>query len=305
MIKELLDILLPRRCGVCGGKLIAAEKCLCTACSMRMPLTYFWTMESNAMSEALNARIQKLRDASSVTFYEPYSYACALYFYKEGYRNISKALKYKGDMPLGRYVSSALGRKIASSPYFADVDIIMPVPLHWTRRAKRGYNQAYVIASSIALEMAAAVSAHSAASAASAAMSAPSAPSAASASMSAEHALSATSLPSVQPLPESAPKLAAGIITRARRTRSQATLAVSDKAANVSGAFRVDAAALERLVPGDGSRHHILLVDDVFTTGSTLSECQHALRTAIVKCMGPEMSKNTRISCACLSYVGE
>lgn len=286
MIKELLDILLPRRCGVCGGKLIAAEKCLCTACSMRMPLTYFWTMESNAMSEALNARIQKLRDASSVTFYEPYSYACALYFYKEGYRNISKALKYKGDMPLGRYVSSALGRKIASSPYFADVDIIMPVPLHWIRRAKRGYNQAYVIASSIALEMAAAVSAHSAASAASAAMSAPSAP-------------------SVQPLPESAPKLAAGIITRARRTRSQATLAVSDKAANVSGAFRVDAAALERLVPGDGSRHHILLVDDVFTTGSTLSECQHALRTAIVKCMGPEMSKNTRISCACLSYVGE
>lgn len=269
--------------------MIAAEKCLCTACSMRMPLTYFWTMESNAMSEALNARIQKLRDASSVTFYEPYSYACALYFYKEGYRNISKALKYKGDMPLGRYVSSALGRKIASSPYFADVDIIMPVPLHWTRRAKRGYNQAEVIASSIAFEMAAVMSAKSAASSA----------------VSAEHALSAPSLPSVQPSPRSAPKLAAGIIKRARRTRSQATLAVSDKAANVSGAFRVDAAALERLVPGDGSRHHILLVDDVFTTGSTLSECQHALRTAIVKCMGPEMSKNTRISCACLAYVGE
>lgn len=277
--------------------MIAAEKCLCTACSMRMPLTYFWTMESNAMSEALNARIQKLRDASSVTFYEPYSYACALYFYKEGYRNISKALKYKGDMPLGRYVSSALGRKIASSPYFADVDIIMPVPLHWTRRAKRGYNQAEVIASSIALEMAAVPSAASAPSA----LLAPSLPSA----VSAEHALSAPSLPSVQPSPRSAPKLAAGIITRARRTRSQATLAVSDKAANVSGAFRVDAAALERLVPGDGSRHHILLVDDVFTTGSTLSECQHALRTAIVKCMGPEMSKNTRISCACLAYVGE
>lgn len=277
--------------------MIAAEKCLCTACSMRMPLTYFWTMESNAMSEALNARIQKLRDASSVTFYEPYSYACALYFYKEGYRNISKALKYKGDMPLGRYVSSVLGRKIASSPYFADVDIIMPVPLHWTRRAKRGYNQAEVIASSIALEMAAVPSAASAPSA----LLAPSLPSA----VSAEHALSAPSLPSVQPSPRSAPKLAAGIITRARRTRSQATLAVSDKAANVSGAFRVDAAALERLVPGDGSRHHILLVDDVFTTGSTLSECQHALRTAIVKCMGPEMSKNTRISCACLAYVGE
>ncbi len=278
-----------------------AEKCLCTACSMRMPLTYFWTMESNGMSEAFNARIQKLRDASGCTFYEPYSYACALYFYKEGYRNISKALKYKGDMPLGRYVSAALGRKIASGPHFTDVDIIMPVPLHWTRRMRRGHNQADVIAASVAREL--------------------------------------------ESSPFS-PELVRDVIRRSRRTRSQATLAVVDKAANVSGAFRVDESALSRLVaPAAGSsagpvsadvavragtfvaanaaglscavddidapaagtcvRHHILLVDDVFTTGSTLAECQHALRKALVNCLGPADAAKIRISCACLAYVGE
>jgi predicted amidophosphoribosyltransferase len=31
-------------------------------------------------------------------------------------------------------------------PHFADIDLVIPVPLHWTRRRSRGYNQAAILA---------------------------------------------------------------------------------------------------------------------------------------------------------------
>ena len=43
-----------------------------------------------------------------------------------------------------------LGERLSASPQFADVDVVVPVPLHWTRRWRRGYNQAEVIAREIA-----------------------------------------------------------------------------------------------------------------------------------------------------------
>jgi competence protein ComFC len=33
-----------------------------------------------------------------------------------------------------------------ASPFFEQIDLLVPVPLHWTRRLSRGYNQARVIA---------------------------------------------------------------------------------------------------------------------------------------------------------------
>ncbi|HEY9478813.1 MAG TPA: phosphoribosyltransferase family protein, partial [Gemmatimonadaceae bacterium] len=57
-------------------------------------------------------------------------------------------------------------------------------------------------------------------------------------------------------------------LERARVTRTQTRLTPDERRGNVSGAFRVpeDAAAIIR-----GA--HLVLVDDVITTGATLAEC--------------------------------
>jgi len=60
-------------------------------------------------------------------------------------------------------------------------------------------------------------------------------------------------------------------LTRVRDTPSQTQLARSQRARNVSGAFR----ARNRALPG-----RVWLVDDVVTTGSTLREAARALRRA-------------------------
>jgi ComF family protein len=46
------------------------------------------------------------------------------------------------DVTLGRLADAAL----QGSPFYDSIDLLVPVPLHWTRRLSRGYNQSHLIA---------------------------------------------------------------------------------------------------------------------------------------------------------------
>lgn len=172
--------------------------------------------------------------------YERYAYACALIFYDtEGeYRQIPQQIKYLGNLPAGKYFGRMLGQKMAGSSLYQDVDCVIPVPLHWKRRWKRGYNQAEVIAEGIT---------------------------------------SALGVP-----------LRADVLKRTRNTRTQTILDVESKGRNVKGAFEANDVLKDC--------RHILLVDDIFTTGATLHACYEALRKHI--------PADIRISIATLGFVG-
>jgi predicted amidophosphoribosyltransferase len=64
---------------------------------------------------------------------------------------------------------------------------------------------------------------------------------------------------------------------RARPTRPQSELAADERRRNVRGAFRAAPAV-------DG--RHVLVIDDVLTTGATAAECARALRAAGARIVG-------------------
>ena len=85
--------------------------------------------------------------------------------------------------------------------------------------------------------------------------------------------------------------LETGLLRRHRHTKTQTRLSGAAKTKNVQGAFRLYPRRAAEL-QAEGIRH-LLLVDDVLTTGSTLSACAAPLTAA-----------GFRISCATLAFVG-
>ena len=145
----MLDLIMPRECLVCGRTLGAGEDHLCIWCAEDLPLTYFWEQPHNPMADQFNALLERYRPPEERM---DYAYAVALLYYhhENPYKRIPQALKYQYNIRAGRYFSAQLGRLMARNPLYTSVDLVIPVPLHWMRLWRRGYNQADVIAAELA-----------------------------------------------------------------------------------------------------------------------------------------------------------
>ena len=251
-LKAVLDLFIPRKCIVCERSLGVEELHLCRECHDDIPHTYYWLRKFNPMADRFNALIQEKLEREAVQksqlAHEEYAFATALFFYRadSDYSHISRQLKYHGNIPAGRHFGRVLGEKLAMAEHLSDVDAVIPIPLHWTRKWTRGYNQAEVIAREVA---------------------------------------------TVIGVP-----LRTDILERCRRTRTQTKLSIEGKAANVQGAFRVRRSHKKADASAFSDLKHLLIIDDIFTTGSTLYACYTALREVF--------PPSVRISVATLGFVG-
>ncbi|MGD0547429.1 MAG: ComF family protein [Terracidiphilus sp.] len=158
----------------------------------------------------------------------PFERAVAYGPYQDGMKAAIHALKYDRlhglARGLGRMLAEAIAQLAEESP---SEMLVVPVPLHRSKFADRGFNQARSLA---------------------------------------VHALAALG----KTHPQWRLTLASTTLMRLRATESQAGLTPRQRRMNVRGAFTVsDPAAV--------AQRHILLIDDIFTTGATARAASLAL----------------------------
>ena len=255
--RALVDLLFPRHCIICGENLLLNEKHLCLGCLAEMPLTYSWRFIENPGFKAFYGRVYIERFFS-------------LIYYTQSYKSLLHSIKYYDNIKLGLWMGEMLGEKIsgALAEENQQIDYVVPVPLHWRKQWKRGYNQSEIIAKGIVKGITKGIF------------------KGVSENLSGE-SLSGQNRNSMQRKP---PKILTNILQRAHFTQTQTHKDRIDRWKSVEGAFRLNHKAIKKY-NWDGK--HILLVDDVLTTGATLDACANLL---IKRCC-------CRVSIATLAYV--
>jgi len=224
IVKSILQLVYPHYCIGCGSDHLGLQQQLCSRCTHQLPETGFFQQPNNPVEKAFFGRIR-------------ISQAGALYYFTKQslVQELMVQLKYHQNKHAGLFLGRMMGYTLRSEPRFADVDLLVPLPLNPKKEFKRGYNQAEVICEGIREVWS-------------------------------------------RPIQTKA-------IQRQKFTDSQTTQNRLSRWQNMEGVFQV-------IKPDQLINKHILLVDDVITTGATLEACGQAILSI----------PNCRLSIAAAAY---
>ncbi len=150
--------------------------------------------------------------------------ATAFCYFEKG-NNIREAIhlfKYQNYGTLATHLAFIYALELKKANWFGDIDLIVPVPIHWLKKFKRGYNQSLLIAKGLS---------------------------------------KATGI-TINP----------DLITNSKQRESQTKKNFFERSQNVQSGIRAKQKAKHKF-------KHILVVDDVLTSGSTITATAKALES--------------------------
>jgi len=214
LLTDLLALFFPYACLACQEPLVAGEHHLCTACRAELPYTDYHLLpaDQNPLSRRFWGKLPVTHTLSYLRFLQ-----------HGRVQRLLHQLKYQGQQGVGKALGQLYGAELATAGLAPAFNLIVPVPLHRRKLARRGFNQADAFAEGLAAAL---------------------------------------------PCPWSATAL-----RRTEYTDSQTRKSRTERWQNVATVFEVGR-------PEAVAGRHILLVDDVLTTGATLEACGAALLAA-------------------------
>jgi ComF family protein len=203
--RNIIHLLYPEICAGCGSDLLSGKNLICDDCINAMPFTGFYLYRDNPVEKIFRGRLPVVT-ASAHTYFTKDSVV----------QNILHSLKYGGNKEIGNYMGRMIGRSLKTCEWNNELSALIPLPLHFSRQKKRGYNQAQMICEGISAEM-------------------------------------------------NVPVLT-GVIERRKNTATQTRKSRTERWNNIESKFELKNAP-------EIMNKHVLLVDDVITTGATLEAC--------------------------------
>ena len=204
---DLIDLIFPRHCCVCGETLSRQEHDICLNCLYTLP-----KIEAHHKLEIEQIFWGKIGIEHATSFI----------YYRKGspYNALMHKLKYKDTPEVGTRLAEMAAKELLESGFFNGITRIVPLPLSRKKQRQRGYNQSEYIAMGLS---------------------------------------KVTGIP-----------VDTTLVKRDIANETQTHKHREERWKNVENIFSVtDATAL--------SGKHILLVDDVITTGATLTSCGRAI----------------------------
>lgn len=214
--RKLIGLLYPKRikCCVCGSE---AKEAVCSSCLSQ--LEYIEGRVCLKCGKGIDDEYDGNICPDCKRADKNFDMAFSCFEYKGMGKNVIHKLKYENCKEIAHTLSRLMYQKIAEEGI--RLDAVVPVPIHKSKEAIRGFNQAQLIAEEIA---------------------------------------TALGIPLWN------------CITRTKITTDQFKLDKVNRNLNVHNAFCIN------VLYNNVKNENILLVDDVYTTGSTVDECSRILK---------------------------
>lgn len=207
-ISDLIDLIFPRHCHVCGEILSRQEQDICLNCLYKLP-----KIEKIHLDEIEKIFWGKCEIASATSYI----------YYQKGspYNRLLHKMKYESHPEIGTRLAMMATECIKESGFLDGIDAIVPLPLSKKKRRQRGYNQCDYIAEGLSIK---------------------------------------SGIPVIK-----------DCVVRTKANETQTHKSRDERWKNVEGIFSLTN-------PETVEGKHILLVDDILTTGATLTNCAIAIQ---------------------------
>ena len=216
-IKEaLIGLLYPKRCPVCHDVVEDKGELVCRICRTKLLL-----VRQPACRKCGKPLLEEEREycQDCTRKHHEYRQGRAAFIYDERMRRSIAKFKYEGRREYAAFYAEEIVRSCGREAALWQAQALVPVPLHPSRRRKRGFNQAEVLAEELSRWMRIPVERK--------------------------------------------------ILIRSKKTRAQKQLNDQERVSNLKNAFSVRKGSIPPKT--------IILVDDIYTTGSTIDEAARVL----------------------------
>ena len=246
--RSAVDLLYPRRCPVCHD-IAPVGRDICPDCREALP----YVREPRCRKCGKPVEETEVFCGDCMKYPRSFDEGSSAFIYDDRMRETIRFFKNKGRREYGSVLGRLLLEACREELERWKPDLIVPVPLHRSKLRKRGYNQAEIVAGELSKR--------------------------------------------------SGIKMRGGALTRLKATRAMRQLDASERRKNLTGAFAVNREELLLKGSGRGEKlrnggtgdagtsaddsgkcaGRVLLIDDIFTTGSTMDASAAALKSAGVK----------------------